>query len=138
MPVYEIKNPTPIGVLSGPEPKRTEPVQAIQPVLRVRHLERRWPRSGSRARSQDEKAVPPGLAAALMLIDETNDVLARQDIAIHLSLVSHEDFFSLEIYDCTDKQVCRVLEDRQIPLDELPELVRHLSGEAGLLIDTIT
>jgi hypothetical protein len=139
MPVYEIKNPAPIAVPAGADPRRTEPVAAVHSVIRVRHLGRRWPQAQpARHKEEGAAAEPDGLTAARQLIEEANVALLNHDVAIHLSLVPHEEFLSLEIYDCTDNLACRVLEDRRIALPELPEFVRRLSREAGLLIDTIT
>jgi len=113
------------------------PVAATLPVVRVRHLRRqrqpRRPPPAPVARTQE----PTGTGEAHQLIERCNDALQAAGIAIHLRLAETDDGLELEIHDCTDGHICKVLHDRRLDLAELPLLLTALARQAGLIVDIV-
>lgn len=137
MPVYEIKGPEPP---LQPEPTGEQPLQVdgIRPVVRIRHYEggHRKPEGGKGRRAGSLS----GLAGKGLrrLVDRLNGELLRHNVPIHLVLMAAEEGLLLEVYDCTDQQVCRSIHDLEIRAAELPFLLGKLQKEAGLMVDVIS
>lgn len=140
MPIYEVKNPAPLPVLTEQSPRKTEPAEKISPVIRVRHLKKEWPRRPfpGRGRQQKEAENEVGLLALRQMIDKINADFERGGIAIHLRLQKAEGTVILEIYDCSNGTVCEVLKDREITPAELSSALVTLQQETGLVIDTVS
>ena len=72
------------------------------------------------------------------LIEKVNNDLADHGIPVHLSLITSAGRLFLDIYDCTDNEVCSLIREEDIPLEGLPALMAKLRQETGLLIDTVS
>ncbi len=73
----------------------------------------------------------------LLLIHQVNDNLEKSHVPIHLGLVREKNGYALDIYDCTDGISCKLVKDETIHLEDLPDLLKNLQQEAGILIDRI-
>ncbi len=139
MPVYEIKNPTPIPEKPAPKPKPPQEVDAAPAVAKIQFFKREW----KRRRWAYEKIVAKGPISKeeksiRSLVDRVNEDLEKAAVRIHLTLIKQENDYLLEIYDCSEKDVCKKIEDVTVPFDDLPHLIKNLQEEAGILIDTIS
>lgn len=132
--------------LKFPQIPRTEPfaperkIDAIDQaaaIERIGNFKKRWENNperqtfyGSRKRltAENRKTVQT-------LVRRVNEDLASQSILIHLLLVQDEEGFYIDVYDCTDQKVCKIINDFAISVEELPLLVRNLLQERGLLVD---
>lgn len=141
MVVYEVKNPQPAPVYTGkPDERKAEPVDALSPPARIGRFRKVWRRYRQRATSRRKKVLlsPAAERDVRSLIDTVNSHLDRNNIQIHLVLMQDEKGYALDVYDCTDNQVCRIVRDIVIDLDELPVLLGNLQEETGLLVDIVS
>lgn len=141
MPVYDIKDPLPR--ITEPEKvkeRATEPVLAVNPVTRVRTLRQQWPRRRARkyAADQAEPDMPLAEKSVRSLIDRVNQDMEAHGVKIHLVLKQEKEGYVLDIYDCSTENLCSIIGDIEITLEELPQLICNLQEEVGLLIDTVS
>ena len=139
MPVYEIKNPTPLPGEPTPKPKKPREVDAIPSVTRVQFFKREWKRRRwAYQKIASESPISKQEQSIRALVTQVNKDLEKASIQIHLTLIREENDYLLEIYDCSEKDVCKVIEDITIPFDDLPHFIKNLQEEAGILVDTIS
>jgi hypothetical protein len=139
MPIHEIKDPSPAPQISSPKQKIPEEVLAVAPMVRIKqYADRKILRKQRSAAEQAPAPAPNEEKFLRLLIEEANDSLDRLEIALHLVLIIEEGDYLLEIYDCTQQQVCRVVKELEITPAELPELLRKLQLAAGLMVDTVS
>jgi hypothetical protein len=138
MSIYEIKDPQPPLQPETPRRESTPPVDGVRPVVRIRHYEG-GRREGEGKKGHRPGSLPPAQERELrQLVDRVNRDLERQKIPIHLILIAAGEGFLLEVYDCTDRQVCRAVRDLEISAADLPGFLLRLQGEAGLLVDVFS
>lgn len=123
----------------GPQPVGATPMTRTGEV-RVR-IFRRPPKRGPVA--DEHKEESPGrfsgqMETAKALIEKVNNDLVDHGTPVHLSLIPAEGRLFLDIYDCTDNEVCSLIREEDIPLEGLPALVDKLRQEIGLLVDTVS
>lgn len=137
MPIYEIKRPEPPLRPENADRESSLSVDGVRPVIRIRRYEggRGKQKFGKRRRPETGWVKEKALRVS---IDRANEELERHNVPIHLVLVAGEGGFFLEIYDRTDKQVCRAIRDLEIEAAELPSLLGKLQKEAGLMVDIIS
>lgn len=139
MPVYEVRNPTPVPPEPESKPRTAEQVDDLRPVAKVRYFRRQWiRRRWEYGKSVEGALVPTAEKSVRRLIDKVNQDLERQNVKIHLRLLKEEENYLLDIYDCSDNKVCNIIGDLIIPLDDLPHFIKNLQEEAGVLLDTTT
>ncbi|MBU0674438.1 MAG: hypothetical protein KJ950_07335 [Proteobacteria bacterium] len=143
MVVYEIKGPGPVPTPGGPKPinRDVDPVFDINVVSHIKRFERVWASSRDQGRRQDEGrqySYKESDETVREMVSQVNRNLERQGILVHLVLTRDENGFSLDVYDCTSKEVCEVIRDLVIDLSDLPGLIRKLQQETGFIIDTIS
>lgn len=142
MAVYEIKKPVPVPV-TQPAPIRKDlpPVQKVIAATPVDKLLHRWRRTRERHGSEERRKAPLSRQTkndVSALIARTNEDLRRQSIPIRLVLAEEDDGYVIDVYDCHDDEVCKIVGDLVIDLEELPTLLRNLDQESGILLDTIS
>lgn len=114
------------------------PVGQVGPVARLRYL-RRELRKKERAGSGKSIPASPRVEKAFrMLIEQLNQDMETQGIQIYLVLVPETAGYSIDVYDCTDKMLCRLVREVYIGVKELPDMIRNLQEKAGILVDIIT
>ena len=114
------------------------PIGQVGPVTRLRYL-RRELRKRKRAGSGKLILASPQVEKTFrMMIEQFNQGMETQGIQIYLVLVPEAAGYSIDVYDCTDKRLCRLVREVYIGDDELPEMIRNLQEKAGLLVDIIT
>jgi hypothetical protein len=138
MPIYEIKNPQPPGRPESPHQESPSPVNGVRPVIRIRHYTGRRRRPGSWKRSPPAAAPTAEEKKLGHQIAQTNEKLEKHQVPIRLVLIAADEGFFLEVYDCTDQQVCRAVRDLEIDAAQLPFFLTKLQQEVGLMIDTIS
>lgn len=140
MVVYEIKDPAAVITTSYPKPLRTD----ISPALGVQHLKEIGKLVVRRERGKDggqgRRMVPLDQASVreiCRLVEQINQQLAKHGTKIHLVLVADDEGFAIDLYDCSDNNVCRVIHDISIGIGELPLLLSRLTQKVGIMVDTI-
>lgn len=139
----EMKFPRPIHVDTFPSKEEVVlPTEGIAALKRVGAFKQEWSRSrqqsGKRKEKQKFGLLPGGRQHVRDLVDQVNNHLEKQGIMLHLVLIRDDDGFTLDVYDCTDNQVCTVIRDFVVNYDDLPDLSSKLESETGLLLDTVT
>ncbi len=136
----EIKFPThPVLDYSGKK-RQVEKIDSITPVLPVKRFWRRWQKNKDRIFVKGvEENLPEGSEKMLqILIDKANQNFIAHHIDVHLALVKGKDGYEIDVYDCTGNRVCQLIRDDEIHLDDLPNLLRNLQRQSGILIDTVS
>ena len=114
------------------------PVGQVGPVSRLRYL-RRELRKRERAGSGKSTPASRRVEKALrMMIKQFNQDMETHGIQIYLVLVPEAAGYSIDVYDCTDKILCRLVREVYIDVDELPDMILNLQEKAGILVDIIT
>jgi len=138
MVVYEVKDTGTLSRSKRPKPLRKDitpalPVHGTKP---VGPLEKKGYHEGRR--EQGRKAVKlsaAGVRDVKRLAEEVNQHLEKSGAGIHLLLIQEEDGFVLDVYDCSDGHVCKVIHDMIVPVDELQNLYEKLQSESGIIFD---
>lgn len=133
----EFKFPRPPRIDTGESPLRLKAIPGMEPMLPVNHYTRKWQRDKNKPSFEKfEETQPDQTEKNLhLLINQVNENLDKLNIAIHISLVRHETGYSLDIYDCTNNFICQLIKDKAIHITDLPQMLRNLQEEAGILID---
>lgn len=132
----QFKFPRPLDWSKFSDPRKVKKIYGISAVLPIKHIQRRWYRThGERPAEAEVDHV--GLALG-QLIDQVNASLLGHGVEIHIVLLRKGDGYALDIYDCTDLEVCRIINDQSVNLAELPLLLKNLQEGVGLLLDTET
>jgi hypothetical protein len=133
----EFKFPRPLDWSKFIDERKVKAVYGVSPIVPIKHVQRRWYQGSEEERPPLEEDNQIGLALQ-QLIDQVNASLQAHDVEIHLNLVRREEGYTLEIYDCTSLEVCRIIKAETVDLAELPLLLKNLQEGAGLLVDTET
>ena len=142
MVVYEIKNPTlVVSPTSAKEKERdVDPVFDIEMASHVKRFEKVYEQS--RDHRQNPEKEPSGHwrshDTVREMVERVNNNLEKHGILVHLVLKKDEDGFSVEVYDCTSNEVCEIIRDMIVDLNDLPALIRKLQQETGFIVDTVS
>jgi hypothetical protein len=136
----EIKFPGQPVVDNPGKKRRVEKTGRITPVLPIKRFWRKWHKQRDRIFIKGVEAnLPQGSEKMLqLLIDKVNQNFLAHHIEIHLALVKTGNGYELDIYDCTGNRVCQLIRGNEIHLDDLPNLLRKLQSQSGILIDTVS
>ncbi len=133
----EFKFPRPLDWAKFSDPHRVKEIYGISPVMPITHLQRRWDKKpeeeGAEAGEEDQVGM-----ALQQLVDQVNGRFESHGVEMHLSLLRKEEGYALEIYDCTDLEVCRIIKDEVVDISALPLLLKNLQEGVGLLVDAET
>ncbi len=133
----EFKFPRPLDWSKFSDLRQVKEVYGISAVLPIKHIQqRRWYKTNEE-RPAEEQSEEVGLALQHM-VDQVNASLEAHDVKIHIALIRRDGGYALEIYDCTDLEVCRIIKDAEVNISELPILLKNLQEGAGLLVDAET
>ena len=139
MVVYEVReiNPKPQLKRKGVkrEVKPVEPVRRVQPINFLT-LSQEWSREKGKVEGSSSASPPEGsVESAQAVVGLINDHLEMIGIAIHLTLACSEGGYYLILHDCSDEKVCNKVIEEQIDLNDLPDLLRRMKQQAGILLD---
>ncbi len=103
----------------------------------MNHHSGKWEKKKNRPYLKDiDENIPDSAEKALrLLIQQVNTNLQKSQVPIHIGLVKEEKGYALDIYDCTDGISCKLVKDEPIHLQDLPDLLKNLQQEVGILID---
>ena len=140
-PVYEIRDPKPGP--AEPKPTRKDVLPAL-PIGRVRPvdplvLRREWERK-KEARQEAELLPRPPLAERSIreMVGRANEDLIANGLPLRLVLAKTKEGYILDIYDCSDDEVCRLSQEVPLDLSELLTILDNLQHETGIIINVMT
>ena len=135
----EVKFPKTIAVDPFKTETKVKDVDNTPPVEKIGNFRRNWQKNRERRSNEKGKKylTAEETKTVRTMVEKVNKDLADHKILIHLILTSDDDGFSLDVYDCTDNFVCKIVKDIVINLDDLPILIRNLQQEAGLIVDAV-
>lgn len=141
MVVYEIKDPAAV-LTTTPKPLRSDisPALGVEQAHAIGQLSGRSQPGQDRRGRQHRRPVPldqPSQREVCRLLAQINQQLERQGTLLHLVLVADDDGLAIDLYDCSDQQVCRVIHDISIGINDLPSLLARLTQKVGLMVDTM-
>ena len=116
-------------------------VDGVNPVHPIGAYLREWQRRRRGTPRAEREPVPLPISrekAVGRLIARINEHLEQRKVQLHLVLVKEDDGYTLDVYDCSSDEACVIIRDIVISVDELPDLLRNLQEEAGILIDTVS
>ena len=133
----EYKFPPRPRIDTGEAPLRLKEIPGVSAMLPLKYIEKRYRHgTGTSYIEEVEEVLPEGAERTLQtLIVQANQDFASQGIEIHLGLKKSDTGYALDIYDCTDGHVCKLVKDENIHIQDLALLVRNLQQESGILID---
>ena len=139
--VYEIRDPKP----GAEEPKPTR--KDVMPLLsmgRVRPvdplvLRQEWERR-KEAGQQEELPPRPPLAerSIRQMVSRANEDLIANGLPLRLVLAKDQEGYSLDIYDCSDDEVCRLTQEVPLDLNELVTILDNIQHETGIIVNIMT
>lgn len=142
MVVYEIKDPAAVVSTARPRPLRTdvEPTVAVQPSQVIGKLLGRREQGREREGLHGRHPLAADQAAIrelYRLVELINRQLDAHGVMVHLVLVADDDGFAIDLYDCSDPNVCRCIQDISIGINDLPILLSRLTQQMGIMVDTV-
>jgi hypothetical protein len=139
VPVWEIKEP--LGVTPPPVKPRKKEIVSVVPITGIRAVDRLFTRrdwqKGKEKHRQHDAEDKTSIRKIRILTEQVNKNLEACGILIHLVLALNNDTWGLDIYDCSDHQLCRIIHAMPIDLDELSGLLNSLQREAGIMLDKV-
>lgn len=143
MVVYEIKDPA-AAVVSNARPKPLRPDLTSTSAIQHGHaidqlLGRREQGKGQEGRERRRliETDQPSVREISRLVEQINHQLEAQGIMIHLVLVTTEGGFAIDLYDCSDGNVCRNIHDIRIGIGDLSILFARLTLKTGIMVDKV-
>jgi len=143
MVVYEIKDPAAVVTSALPKPHRPdlEPAVAVQQAQAIGRLlggRREVADHGREGRGRRKVALDSAaMREVKRLVEEINAQFMAQGTRIYLTLVADDDGVALDLYDCSDGNVCRSIHDISIDIGDLPILLARLTQKTGIMVDTV-
>ena len=141
MAVFEVKNPVRQSAVKPAVFRQviipTIPTPASRVIDKLL-LKRKWEQDEGGKHSR--KMVPMGegkIVEVRRLMEQINANLEECHVKIHLALVENQAGYAVDVYDCSTGDVCRIIKDITINVDELPALIVKLQQEAGIMLDTV-
>ncbi|MEA3547511.1 MAG: hypothetical protein U9R66_07595 [Thermodesulfobacteriota bacterium] len=135
----EFKFPRPPRIEPGVRDRGVDRIDGIIPVLPVKRYWRKWRKNKDRHHLKGvDDSLPDGAEKTLqILVDKVNENLQKHQVPIHLGLVRVHNGYEIDIYDCSDNRVCKIIREDAVHLEDLSTLFRNLQEESGILIDTV-
>lgn len=135
----EYRDPPRRRVDTGEAPLKIREIPGLSPTMAINYFQKQY-RHGtgttSSLETRDEILLEGAERSLQLLIIQANNDFSSHGVDIHLGLVKSSEGYELDIYDCTDGHVCKLIKDDTIHIEKLPGLIRNLQQEAGLLLDT--
>lgn len=142
MVVYEIKNTAPIvtPTTAKGQGRDVDPVFDIEMASHVKRFEKVYEQSRDQRQNSKEEssAFTRSHDTVREMVERVNNNLEKHGILVHLVLKKDDDGFSVDVYDCTSNEVCEIIRDMIVDLNDLPALIRKLQQETGFIVDTVS
>ena len=142
MVVYEIKSPTPIVTppTTKVQERDVDPVFDIEMASHVKRFETVYESSRDQQQKSEEESAgfQRSHDTVREMVERVNGNLEKNGILVHLVLKKDDDGFSVDVYDCTSNEVCEIIRDMVIDLNDLHALIRKLQQETGFIVDTVS
>ena len=139
MVVYEVKD---IGILSRsktpkPIPRGIAPTAAVSESKAIHHLlNRRHPEEERKKQRRGGVELSPAeVRDVKRLANHINLQLEKSGSGIHFVLIQEGDGFVIDVYDCSRGDVCEVIHDMTVGVDELQGFLVKLQQESGIIFD---
>jgi len=135
----EYRDPPRRRIDTGEAPLKIREIPGLSPIIPINYFQKQY-RHGTGVASYLEtgdEILPARAERSLqLLIIQANNDFSSHGVDIHLVLVKSREDYELDIYDCTDGHVCKLIKDDTIHIEKLPGLIRNLQQKAGILMDT--
>jgi hypothetical protein len=133
----EFKFPRPPRIDTGESPLTIREIEGLDPVLPINRYRKKWRKGENRHYAEEaaEGLTDAAERALHHLVHQVNQNLQNADIDLHLGLVREERGYALDIYDCTSGFICERVKEEAIHINDLPNMLKNLQQEAGILID---
>jgi hypothetical protein len=135
--VYEVGNPNPAPAEPAPIPNEVRPPLPADRTRQVGRatLRQSWSNYQSRAYSENiPPATPVGERNLRHVLTQVNADMAANGLPLHLVFARNEAGYALNVYDCSDTELCRLTRD--IPLKFEDTTITNLLQETGIMINT--
>lgn len=134
---YEIRDPKPNP--PDPKPKRKE-VMPPPPTYGVRAvgsliLRQEWEKRKNRLREVKETRPPLEERSLRQMVSQVNEDMATNGLPLHLVLAKNKEGYSLDIYDCSDDELCRLAQEVPLDLNNLLTILDNLQHETGIIVN---
>ena len=136
---YEIRNPNPAPGEPAPIPNEVRPplpAGRARPVGRAA-LRQAWANYPARVK---EENIPPAITAAERdlrhVLTQVNADLSANGLPLHLVFARNEAGSTLNVYDCSNNEVCRLTRDVPLKFEDLSITLDNLQHETGIIINT--
>lgn len=140
MVVYEIKDPATVVTTSRPKPLRPDLSPAVAVPSDIGKTFMRREQGKEKEGRQNRRMVPLDQASVreiCRLVDQINQQMEDQRTMIHLVLVADDEGFAIDLYDCSDSNVSRIIQDISVGINDLPILLSRLIRKKGIMLDTV-
>ena len=138
MVVYEVKDSGSFSQRKTPKPIRRDisPTMPVHETKAIGNLLGRQYYGGQKKQRREPVELDPArMRDVKRLTEEINSRLEKKGAGIHLVLVLDNGGFVLDVYDCTDANVCRVVHNIIVRVGELQGLLASLQKESGIIFD---
>lgn len=132
----EYKFPPRPRVDTGEEPIRPHRIEDITPVVSLNHMARLWKRRRGRSYLKEKEFLSEAEENLQSVVDQVNENFQVNNMDIHLNVARIRNKYVLDIYDCSDQRLCRLIGKRGVSLEDLPEFLRRLQEKVGLVLNT--
>ena len=137
--VHEIRNPTPGPGEPAPVPPELQPplpAGRARPVGRAA-LRQAWARQQSGVYEENIPASIPAMERDLRhVLTRVNADLTANGLPLHLVIAKNEAGYAVDVYDCSDNEVCRLTHDVPLKFEDLTITLDNLQNETGIIINT--
>ena len=134
---YEVSNPNPAPAEPAPIPTEVRPPLPAARVRQVGRAALRQAWSNYRTRAYEEN-IPPAAPVAERdlrhVLSQVNADMAANGLPLHLVFARNESGYALNVYDCSDNELCRLTRD--VPLKFEDMTITNLQQETGIIINT--
>ncbi|MFO7760849.1 MAG: hypothetical protein ACQES8_08905 [Thermodesulfobacteriota bacterium] len=133
----EYKFPPRPRIDSGGEPIRPHRLEDITPVVSLNYMARLWQRRrGRQYLGEEEELLSEAEKNLQLLVNQVNENFRANGIEVHLSVARFRNKYILDIYDCSDKRLCRLIGKKGVGLEDFPEFLRRLQEQVGIVLNT--
>ncbi|MBI5557360.1 MAG: hypothetical protein HY885_06945 [Deltaproteobacteria bacterium] len=137
--VYETRNPNPGPGEPAPvagEIRPPLPAGRARPTGRAA-LRQAW--ANRQVRVYEENMVVPIPVTERDIqhvLSQVNEDLVANGLPLHLVFARNEAGYGVDVYDCSDGEVCRLTHDVTLKIEDLTTTLDNLRHETGIIIDT--
>jgi len=135
--VYEVGNPNPTPAEPAPIPNEVRPPLPADRARQVGRAALRQAWSNYQARAYEENIPPAAPVRERNLrhvLTQVNADMAANGLPLHLVFARNEAGYALNVYDCSDNELCRLTRD--VPLKFEDATITNLLHETGIMINT--